>query len=566
MIRLVHLSDLHFCTHSMRNHLNDIISSLKGVKLLSPDKIRYLLEEGFTYNDQRKLDPLLSAIKKLNPLPDLLCITGDITTFGDPDSFDEALTFIRRLEEIDHNLKLIVIPGNHDNFSSAWAVLLQKLDGQKLFLKTTVNIFARQVIRAVRSALPDLQSYGEPFSAYNSFLQKLGADHNRKTIPDPHDPFRLAIFPFKSVNVDPFWMNTGKVFDQEWVRFKTAVSPNSDKTEIRVVMIHHNPLSAPSIKAHPIVVAYNSTVDASTILNELQTRGVDLLLCGHEHSWATYSVDFNSDKVNNGLLVAHAPAATAEDDTKCGFSVIDFNSRHSAQLTHYAYRLGEYRADNKPRSLFLGQDTIQDTTTLYAHSEFRQFFYKKDDVENLFHQHCDDLIRNATKDVIIIGQTLRNFSRYGILHDIVVPKITAGVNFMICVMDPDKLIVESDQAEKLGLFLDCCRTDFVNEAQSSLLRLRAFKEEIAKKNGSDVACRIKIGRIPRVVPIGVSLHTDWRDESYLDGEMWLEVLPISVWTEEAHARLHLKQKCNYALFSFYLQFAKQLVAVARFDE
>jgi 3',5'-cyclic AMP phosphodiesterase CpdA len=560
MIRILHLSDLHICSEDVRPALQAVLQSV-GKNAWIPGSSIFSNE--FSFHDQERINALVRAATSLDPPPDLICISGDITTFGDKSSFEVAKNFVTRLQDAysPHVPQVVVIPGNHDNFEYAWSALLQKLKQRPLWQQLLAKLLGGTILTGLKAITTT--KVQEPFANYKRFLADINATQNPLRVTSSDNAFTLSLFAFNSVNIDPLWMNTGILFNDEWERFKRSFPEHQDHHEIRAVVVHHNPFSAPQIKEHPVVVAYNSTIDVSGMLEEMQHRGVDLLLCGHQHSRACYSVDF-PDGRSTRLWVSHAPAALLENSADIGYVVVDCESRYEIRTTQYHYKRGEYARVGEPKNLFLDAEPIKDDLTHYAHSEFRQYLYKGPSADPTFVQCCNDLVSRATDDVVIIGQTLRGFSRPAVLEQIVLPRLLKGVRFYMLVMDPEALLAETSRMPEAKALLTSLRDNFPNEATASLERLTRFQEDVNRDHGEPAGSRINIGKVPGVVPVGLNLHTKWNDESYRRGEMYVEILPVGNWRQEAKARFHLEQRCDYALYSFYFQFARRLVEIAKF--
>jgi len=103
-MRIVHLSDIHFGCWDTR------LSALFDKRILG--QLNYLLrrchQQRFVY-----LTHALARVRAL--MPDVVVLTGDITSVGSPPEFALALETLRPL--YDHNsFDLIYTPGNHDAY------------------------------------------------------------------------------------------------------------------------------------------------------------------------------------------------------------------------------------------------------------------------------------------------------------------------------------------------------------------------------------------------------------------------------------------------------------------
>ena len=80
MAKILHVSDLHFCSNDMKTKIKEFE---KEIKELLP-----FINFEFEYHDENVCSALQTLITRTNP--EVIAITGDITTFGDKSSFDYA--------------------------------------------------------------------------------------------------------------------------------------------------------------------------------------------------------------------------------------------------------------------------------------------------------------------------------------------------------------------------------------------------------------------------------------------------------------------------------------------
>ena len=99
MYRIVHISDLHFQAAEDRPSLLQ--------KLVSRG-----LEVEAEMHNEHKLTALHNALRMLSP--DLIVVTGDLTNFGDAESFDLARKQLDEMKRVSDAKKVLCVPGNHD--------------------------------------------------------------------------------------------------------------------------------------------------------------------------------------------------------------------------------------------------------------------------------------------------------------------------------------------------------------------------------------------------------------------------------------------------------------------
>ena len=171
--------------------------------------------------NRKRLDQVLKALKSMTPQPDMLIATGDLTEFGDAESY-------RRLVNAFAQLDFPVWPmvGNHDlrtNFAQHFPDVPQH-DG---FVQYTVDAGPLRLI--VIDTLEDGRHGGAFCDVRAAWLtERLDEDRSHPTVIVMHHP---------PVEVGIEWMNTHP--EEDWVqRFRACVAGRSNIVAIICGHLH----------------------------------------------------------------------------------------------------------------------------------------------------------------------------------------------------------------------------------------------------------------------------------------------------------------------------------------
>lgn len=178
------------------------------------------------------------AIAEVNELePDVVVVSGDLTTNGFKDEYALAREYLDRVE-CD---SLVVIPGNHDSRNVGY-VHFEELFGER----SSVLHVGGTTIVAVDSTEPDLDN-GQIGRGRYAWIEEAFAAGTRSGAGDAQPGGSAAPEPPGPVG-------------------------------LRVFVLHHHLLPVPGTGRERNIVN-----DAGDTLECLQRAGVDLVLCGHKH-------------------------------------------------------------------------------------------------------------------------------------------------------------------------------------------------------------------------------------------------------------------------------------------
>jgi len=254
MARLVHLSDLHFGAH-----------------------------------DDRLVEAVERSIDELKP--DLVAISGDFTQRAKTEQFEEACSFLERLQHAGH--EVLGVPGNHD-----------------------VPLY--DVLRRFLS----------PLARYRRFI-----DDNLCPFVELPGLAVLGVNTARSLT-----FKDGRINEKQ-VAFIRETFSRTPSGSFRVLVTHH-PLFALTV-GEEVTRAIGRQELA---LDAIQEAGVDMLLAGHNHHASTHSA---SDLVTRagGALVVQAGTATSTRvrEQEQSFNTIDV-AEASVTITVNAWKKDRFVA------------------------------------------------------------------------------------------------------------------------------------------------------------------------------------------------------------------------------
>jgi len=217
------------------------------------------------------------AKKRENRCPNVLLVSGDLTTKCAPKEYFYVKQFLQNIKEIFHldYEHICIVPGNHD-----------------------VNLTERKKYVTSGSDSPYLYE--------KDFKEKLGPNFV-KPPEEPRAPYLWRLFPELRLCVVGFDSNVlipqdlknfpsdSELFEKTLMCGRIGKTPleileeflNTKKEEIpdfaaftKIVLLHHHVIPVPSEEFKP----FNILTDSGTFLKKLAKMDIDIILHGHEHS------------------------------------------------------------------------------------------------------------------------------------------------------------------------------------------------------------------------------------------------------------------------------------------
>lgn len=249
-MRFIHLTDLHASNPDKKNYF-----SKRALGLLSWTKRRQ-----FQHSNQF-LEVLIDDIKREDP--DLIVITGDIVQLGTELEIQSAKNW---LLELFGDLPIMIVPGNHDNYSR---------DSFKFLLRY-----------------------------WSEFL------HVFPEFPSVRQFKNLTLVGLMSAQPMPFWSARGDLGERQLAKLKTILSENRNKL---ICMFMHHP---PYLKGINRRKSLKMTRQFRSLLSEHQ---VALICHGHLHR----NVEFNGLSPTKVFCTASASACLGNN--LASYRIFDFN-------------------------------------------------------------------------------------------------------------------------------------------------------------------------------------------------------------------------------------------------
>jgi 3',5'-cyclic AMP phosphodiesterase CpdA len=257
------------------------------------------------------------------PLPDIIIVTGDLTSYAAEVEFNTVKDALRKMIRIVNGKKpcwrkpnqpaLFLVPGNHD---LDWAKPTHA-DKIERYSRMCVDLGAGQIVSAVyppgSNGVARFFDFGDDCNLliylldssvlggvendqikalsarYRQLFQRLG--YHAKPGGDGTD-FERALRELDELSrQDPGYVDLESLEQVEKDLHEADVPPD----RFKIVAMHHNPSGIPSED----VEAFDTIVNAGLAKNALVKAGFDVLLHGHRHtchgSYEEYLVDQSQD-------------------------------------------------------------------------------------------------------------------------------------------------------------------------------------------------------------------------------------------------------------------------------
>jgi len=549
-LKLLHISDLHICHPTSLQ--NEIASVMKRVEQRLGERI------DIEFASDKHLNALATAVRQLDPA--VICITGDVTTFGDKSSFERAAQFLLSIKQRNDGTqrKIVATPGNHDVLASQLSALLQRhgIRAQlvKAYFMGVIGHLRRLLLRTDISA--DAQA---PLRNYLQFLNDAACITGRAEVARVNGDAVLCM-PFGSVSLDPLWINQGGAATDEFNRFRALLSTESAR-DIIVALLHHNPISSPDVIEPRVTQAYNSMTGASTFVQEMQRVGTDMILYGHQHAFSCCLMDFAPHTPGHVYLIG-APSATTGQSP--GFNLIELHDRYHATLHPYEWKpAGMFDIANAWKQgidLVFDSEGVSDHVTRAAQREIRHYQDDPNEDGHLWNEMYRPSVANPTRNLLVFGPRMKTVKE-GRLEDIRrLLQSESCRSVQLLVSDP-QLFEPLGQLspEDRELLSRMWGNQYTWETQSRMSKevLRAFTQ-FRDSLSPDARKKLLIRVAHTLLPIGGAAKN--MDEP--TGAMQLMLLPVGVMDGRWKSVIRLERRHEKAVFSFYARYLTSLFDAA----
>lgn len=561
-VRILHLSDLHICADTLKPRLEELLAEVEQMV----QKVGLGQQFDFTFAPEERLKDIKAAVRDLEPT--IVCVTGDLTTFGDRASFIRVKEF---LDDLKNQVgtppcKVVVTPGNHDVLCSQLAALMKDSRRKAIELKQlapwwlnwciSVGKLAPSEIRKVWSSIEALLELEEvspnptrPLAHYHDLVEDVPCSQGTESIGNLLG-CEVWCVPFDSVSLDPLWINIGEGRLREFQKFRTKLeSASKQQGSLVVGLVHHNPISAADTVEARLIHAYNSFPAASMYVKEMQDAGTDVILYGHQHRESVCQMDFVPSEPGHLYLVGASSAASERG----GFNVVDLRDRFHGSVQRFRYNAaGRYKKEGAEEPLVFECERVRHAVTVASRYEVRHFTGFGEDA--IARERADGLQPGA-KELFIVrprGAHLRSDQSLEALRRILLHEENEGVR--ILVSDPGlfDLIkgLPEDQRRRLSRMWGSEFTweGQASEARMTLGRLSRFREKLPE----DIRGKLKIRKAHTLCPLGAVV----RKENGRKDLVFLRLLPVGVDLERRELRLEGRH--GSGLSNFYDAYLEKL--------
>jgi 3',5'-cyclic AMP phosphodiesterase CpdA len=293
-IKIAHISDLHFVA-SVPSFLWPLLRIL-----------------GVNGANQAALEALRNTFDQLKP--DVVVVTGDLTSFGDHKSVNAALAYLNQLPRASPADSLFVVPGNHD------------------VMKWYFRIGGRNQLQADAETLPSVRLVQRDETRLLICSFDSTADRSWRYWPRHHSRGRIRPEAFNRFN---------GLLAEERRRDSTAID-----SAFRIAILHHHPLPIPGTQVKALTVMING----GTFVAHMQESGVNLVLHGHEHY--PYTCTYCCDQSKDAIIVVAAGSVSQRSEHQNSFNFIEIEPGVSINVSRYRYREAGFHIDPEPSTVF----------------------------------------------------------------------------------------------------------------------------------------------------------------------------------------------------------------------
>ncbi len=361
MLRIVHISDLHIRHSSLDNEKTSTLQ--KGVKAVLKSGGIEVHAGG---HDDQKLAWLKTAVVSLRPT--VIVATGDLTNFGDVESFKMATDFLADLRDASKARHLWCVPGNHDCLVER-AGAIDSNGGLKKWLLKLIGKGNREVEVMREAARLHLMGATDQLPATPLLLENyanacrakgFGTCHPAK--PEQVDAGwgHVSFFAFNSVNGGGLMANKGAIGEAQFSTFKAFCDGQdwaSHRDAIRIALLHHHPISAPQSLDGAANRAYDWMDDGPRLLNVLNAKEFHFVLHGHQHEPFTCAVDYGRRSQKQTLIVAAGSATQGPiSQRQNSFNVIDLLNPFEARVQRYDLSINGFDPNSDAERVYPLQD------------------------------------------------------------------------------------------------------------------------------------------------------------------------------------------------------------------
>ena len=293
--RIIHLSDIHF------GEFHRFTSSGATTRL-----------ERLTGGSL--LESIADDIQSIGATPDLIVISGDLTSTGNQDEFKEIETFLSEIcKRFDLDpTRFLIVPGNHD------------------------VLWGRE---------SDAASNGD-YLTFSSRFFKLPVQEMELPSYKFEDIFFIGLDTTKLLSQNYGGLG---VVGEEQLRAATKKVLEASDAQIKFLVLHHHLLPVSWVESGPIERIKSMTLDAPTILAWAQSHGFTGIIHGHQHQHFISTFHLADRKGVPFIITGGASVGSTElpPQTRNGYQWIEIQKRHITFTHRELEGTNKFRFANK---------------------------------------------------------------------------------------------------------------------------------------------------------------------------------------------------------------------------
>lgn len=577
MCKILHISDLHICTE-------DRAKQLETLQQPCTNLLRTLSPKTHLDIEIHNADYIRALIQYVTVHQvEAICITGDITTFGDPESFELAKTSL--FDPLTaQDIPVIVCPGNHDTFyaklhnflhsdqfgkinsfaASRWKKWAMSLASIKTpAIKTNIQE-CKNLLMELNAIEKSPETYGDVFSEYHTCATSscLQTDHHEINVTLNKRTIKIGFFSFNTVDEKNSLVNLGVSAEEEVNRLVNRLR-SIESCDIKIVLMHHNPFSSPDIVEHAVTFGFNGMPSASALMHLLQQQGVDIVLYGHQHTCNHMNIHYPNSQGGRVSLIGCASSATG---SSAKANLLDITDSHEA----FAYELVAQpgigstqfvNANEKPFQLVLEPKTSPDIVTASTRREIREYRWATHSSDATYLQTYGRLWNDCLNHIDIKSMSLlgpRQEELGGIesikrLTNIMEDSNTVRINIII--HDPNihsRLDSLSDDDKDILNKITGDYYDWKNMAQAAANTITNL-EKMKNGLGDDAQHRIRIIKTPILLSTGIRHVVRNNGDEYII----VRLIPVGV-KKQKPVIIKLRQRKDNGMYQFYINYLNSI--------
>lgn len=303
-------------------------------------KIAHLSDLHFGSKKQKEQWHILAQYLRDVVKPDLILVTGDVADSASKSLFRKAKALLESL-----NIPFFMCAGNHDRFRHG--------------IISSFPFFDKETIGQVFHDVFQGHALGPELSATRTLPQP---ELSPEGVRSPkQNSWSVRLFALDtSHSADFFARGYADPTDRQKLKIALTKSAAESEADLVIVLVHHHLLPVRQLEEKKLgsdLLNATAMVNAGSLLEDLATAHVDLVLHGHEHApnWARYaSVEAGGGETCIVAAGSGVGARSMEgcDIRRASFNVLHLDSAGAVSLEVIEHQNGSFRSDPERRLLW----------------------------------------------------------------------------------------------------------------------------------------------------------------------------------------------------------------------